>query len=251
MPVSDSPQYDDVAESYQQARQRLPVVEVFEHTLFSCLGEIRGKSALDLACGDGSNTRKLKESGAARTVGVDISAEMIRLAREQEQRHPLGIEYRIGAVQDLPVIDEFDIVTAVFLLNYAESAQDLLEMCRAVYRNLKAGQRFLTLNENLSRCTADDCSVFHKYGFSYPQNRPTRDAEPFTFEIQISAEAWLQIEARYFRRETYEWALQAAGFREVNWRDLVVPEERLARDGLAFWSALVTTQPMALIECIK
>jgi ubiquinone/menaquinone biosynthesis C-methylase UbiE len=61
--MSDPPQYDNIAESYQSVRRRLPVVEVFEHTLLSRLGDVRGKSALDLACGDGSNTRMLKESG--------------------------------------------------------------------------------------------------------------------------------------------------------------------------------------------
>jgi toxoflavin synthase len=248
--MSDSPQYDGIAESYQKVRRRLPVIEVFEHTLLSRLGEIRGKSALDLACGEGSNTRRLKESGTARTVGVDISTEMIRLAREQEQRDPLEIEYRIGAVQDLPVIEEFDMVTAIFLLNYAESSQELLEMCRAAHRNLKMGHRFLAINENISRCTADG-SIFHKYGFVYPKNLPSRDAERWIFEVQVSAESWIHIDSRYFHRETYEWALRTAGLREVSWRDLVIPEELLNQEGDEYWSPLVTERPMMLIECLK
>lgn len=248
--MSDPPQYDNLAESYQSVRRRLPVVDIFEHTLFSRLGDVQGKSALDLACGDGSNTRRLKESGTARTVGVDISAEMIRLAREQEQREPLGIEYRLGAVQELPVIAKFDVVTAVFLLNYAESFPDLLEMCRVVYGNLNDGCRFLALNENLSRCTVDGL-VFRKYGFAFPGDRPTRDAEPLAFELQTSAETWIQIEARYFHRETYERVLLAAGFREVDWHDLVVPEELLAQEGDEYWSDLTTGRPIALIECLK
>ncbi len=248
--MADSPQYDAIAESYQQVRERLPVLEVFEHTLLGRLGDARGISALDLACGAGSNTRRLKESGTARTVGVDISAEMIRLARAEEEREPRGIEYRVGAVQELETIDEFDIVTAVFLLNYAESTDQLLAMCRAVHRNLKAGSRFLAINENLSGCTVDG-AVFRKYGFMYPWNRPSRDAEPWIFQLHTSGDTWMQIEARYFRRETYEWALRTAGFREVGWHELVIPEELLNRDGAEYWAALLTGQPIVLIECIK
>lgn len=248
--MSDSPQYDSIAESYRQVRGRLPVIEVFEHTLFGRLGEVSGKSALDLACGEGSNTRRLKESGTARTVGVDISAEMVRLAREQEQRDPLGIEYQVGAVQEIPVIDEFDMVTAIFLLNYAESRQDLVELCCGAYRNVKPGRRFLTLNENISRCSADG-SAFRKYGFVFPDPRPSRDADPMTFELQTSAENWVRIESRYFHRETYEWALRQAGFHDVIWHDLVVPDELIAQDGPEYWSTLLTQRPMVLIECIR
>jgi ubiquinone/menaquinone biosynthesis C-methylase UbiE len=175
---------------------------------------------------------------------------MIRLASEQEQREPRGIEYRLGAVQELPVIAKFDVVTAVFLLNYAQSPPDLLEMCRVVFRNLNDGCRFLTINENLSRSTADGL-IYRKYGFAFPGDRPTGDADPLPFALQTSAETWIQIEARYFRRETYEWALRAAGFREVGWHDLVIPEELLAQEGDEYWSDLTTGRPIALIECLK
>ena len=43
-----------------------------------------------LACGCGYYTRRLKQHGVARVIGVDISSEMIRLAREHEQKEPLG-----------------------------------------------------------------------------------------------------------------------------------------------------------------
>ena len=37
----------------------------------------------------------LRNAGAVDVVGIDISERMIELAREQEARQPLGIEYRV------------------------------------------------------------------------------------------------------------------------------------------------------------
>jgi toxoflavin synthase len=43
-------------------------------------------SVLDLACGEGFYTRLLRQTGAGRVVGVDLSAGMIALARQEEAR---------------------------------------------------------------------------------------------------------------------------------------------------------------------
>jgi ubiquinone/menaquinone biosynthesis C-methylase UbiE len=243
------PQYDRIAEEYQQAK-RLPFFEVIEYSLFALLGDIRGRSVLDLACGEGFNTRRLKTIGAARAVGVDISTEMIRLAREQEERESLGIEYRVSAAQELPIIDQFDAVTAVFLLNYAESTQELLDMCRAVYRNLKPGRRFLAITDIWGSGTANS-ETFRPYGFAYPDGRPSRDGDAVTVNLQIDTVNWVQLSTRHFHPETYERTLKAAGFRKIDWHNLAIPKELTTQYGTDFWAPLVTERPIALIECVK
>jgi 2-polyprenyl-3-methyl-5-hydroxy-6-metoxy-1,4-benzoquinol methylase len=81
---------------------------------------------MDLACGFTFSTRLLKQHGAAQVIGVDISPEMIRLATQQEQAEPLGITYQVCDSVVLPRLGPFDLVTAVYLLNYATSADDTL-----------------------------------------------------------------------------------------------------------------------------
>jgi ubiquinone/menaquinone biosynthesis C-methylase UbiE len=53
---------------------------------------IDGRNVIDLGCGEGSDTRRFAGLGGSMT-GVDLSAEMIRRAREAERReaprHPL------------------------------------------------------------------------------------------------------------------------------------------------------------------
>jgi len=85
---------------------------------------------------------------AARVVGVDLSPGMIELARREEERAPLGIDYLVHDVKQLALDETFDIVVAAYLLNYAQTAAELVEMGAAIRRHLKPGGRFVTVNNN-------------------------------------------------------------------------------------------------------
>jgi 2-polyprenyl-3-methyl-5-hydroxy-6-metoxy-1,4-benzoquinol methylase len=95
---------------------------------------VTGKAVIDLACGERYYTRALRRQGAAQVVGVDLSRAMIGLAEAEEARRPLGIEYRVGDVRTLEAPEEFDLAVAAYLLNYAHTAEELTQMCRAVAR---------------------------------------------------------------------------------------------------------------------
>ena len=105
---------------------------------------VQGCVVLDLGCGEGYVARQLKQRGAARLEGMDISAEMIGKAREQEASQNLGIRFRVGDATDLSMFadESFDLVAAVFLFNYLTTEQSLTTM-REVARVLKPGGRFV------------------------------------------------------------------------------------------------------------
>ncbi|MGK7903298.1 MAG: class I SAM-dependent methyltransferase [Hormoscilla sp.] len=93
--------YDSIADQYQKTLALPFRLHIEAYTYFNLLGDIAGKSILDLACGEGFYTRKLKLRGAARVVGVDISEKMLSLARLSETRQPLGIEYILCDAREL------------------------------------------------------------------------------------------------------------------------------------------------------
>nr|VFJ99082.1 MAG: Methyltransferase domain-containing protein [Candidatus Kentron sp. H]VFJ99247.1 MAG: Methyltransferase domain-containing protein [Candidatus Kentron sp. H]VFK03935.1 MAG: Methyltransferase domain-containing protein [Candidatus Kentron sp. H] len=143
--------YDGIAEQYQKANE-LPYRQYAEsETYFHILGDLSGKSILDLACGEGFYTRKFKRKGAARVVGVDISEKMIELAMQEERTEPLGIEYIVRDVLELGEIGKFDRVVAAYLLNYARTREELLRMCQNIYLNLKPDGHFVTINGDLEQ----------------------------------------------------------------------------------------------------
>ncbi len=86
--------------------------EMNNPAFFKVLGAVRGMCVLDLACGEGSNTRILAKKGA-KAVGVDFSEKMIELARQKEAEEKQGITYLVLDAADLRGLadNQFDVVT--------------------------------------------------------------------------------------------------------------------------------------------
>src|SRR5210317_1307221 len=108
-------QYDAIAEDYQATKES-PLRRYIEAwSLFRMLGDVSGLSVLDLACGEGFYTRRIREAGATSVKGVDISPQMIRLAEMMEAEQPLGVDYLCADVATMEVQGTFDLVSGAYL----------------------------------------------------------------------------------------------------------------------------------------
>ena len=157
-------EYDAIAGAYRDSKQLSFRKYIEEYTLFETLGDISGVRAIDLACGDGFYTRKLKQAGASEVLGVDVSAEMIRLAEAEERARPTGCRYLIRDAAVLVLDEPVDLVVAMYLLNYARDADELLRFVRAACGLLKPGGRFLGFNDNVLNVPGGTVS-YARYGF--------------------------------------------------------------------------------------
>ncbi len=244
-------QYDDIAEQYQEFRNNAGYYRIIEYTFLHYLGDVRGKSMLDLACGEGGGARKFKQLGANQVVGVDVSKEMLELAVKQETQDPLGIEYICSPIQELGKIGDFDVVTAVFLLHYAPTKEELLKMCKAVYDNLKLGERFITANNNIKGNEADYLDPLKKYGFGRIEfSKPLQEGAVINITLTTDNEE-LQFHNYYYSRETYEWALKTAGFKSIRWHKLILPPEMEEQNDKEFWKFFLEASQVIILECQK
>lgn len=136
-------QYDEIGEAFEGFKS-LPLARYGEVPSFlGLVGDVRGRSVLDLASGTGFYSREFKRRGAAEVLGIDISGEMVAAARRFEEREPLGVRYEVGDVAELrPLERRFDIATGVQLLNYAQDIAAMVRMCRTVHRSVKPGAEF-------------------------------------------------------------------------------------------------------------
>lgn len=77
------------------------------------VGDVTGRTVLDIACGEGSVTRELARLGA-QTTAIDLSPAMIELAVEEEAREKLGINYTVGNSARMDAIEpgSFDVVVS-------------------------------------------------------------------------------------------------------------------------------------------
>lgn len=108
---------------------------------FELIGEVRGLSVLDLACGEGYNTRILARKGAKAT-GIDFSEKMIRFAKQEEEKEKSDICYKVMDAANLGEFPDyhFDLVTCFM------SLQDIRSFKKAiseVARVLKSNGRFV------------------------------------------------------------------------------------------------------------
>lgn len=97
------------------------------------LPSIRGLAGLDVACGEGSNTRQLAGLGA-RMQAIDIAPTFIRHAQDEEDRDPLGIVYQVGDGMALPYASSsFDFVTSFMaLMDMPDQGRVLAEIARVL-----------------------------------------------------------------------------------------------------------------------
>lgn len=111
--------------------------------VFELCGDVSGLDVLDLGCGEGYCSRELAARGARAVTGVELSGEMVQLARAQESELKQGIRYRQGDVTRLEDADaSYDLAVGVFVYNYVTAAQ-MLASFREVRRVLRAGARFV------------------------------------------------------------------------------------------------------------
>lgn len=95
---------------------------------------IKGKKAIDIACGEGSNTRLLAKLGC-KVTGVDFCEKFIDFAQEKEKKTNLGIKYYLANVENLPFKDNFyDFATSFMAMIDVSNPKKVL---KEVYRILK------------------------------------------------------------------------------------------------------------------
>ncbi len=242
-------QYDEIAEQYKRSKHVSWRYHIEQYTLVQLLGDLSGKSVLDLACGDGHYTRMLKALGAEHVVGADLSKGMIELAEKAESENPMGIEYRVSDARALPYEGEFDLVVAVYLLNYSSTRQDLFEMCRAISRYLKPGGRFIAANNNPSQ-SPESFEITRKYGFIKLLKAPLTEGAPIGYRFFLGEEIF-EIENYYLDPELHDDALRSAGLTDVSWHPAKLSVVEAAGTNKRDWDEFFVDPPVIFLSARK
>jgi SAM-dependent methyltransferase len=233
-------EYDDIAAEYAASKQ-LPFRLVVEApSLFRLAGEVKGRSLLDLACGDGTFSRAFARRGAKPVVGIDLSDAMVERARAAERANPLGIDYRQGDAASLGVIGAFDLVSAAYLFNYAKDRSHLLAFARTVQANLKHGGRLIAYNDN--PLTPEDGYVSHAdFGFIRSIERPRREGSVVRYQFG----SW-GFDNFWLSPTTYEQVFAEAGL--VDFRFVPASADLIGRQDSSLWQRFIDTCPIIGLE---
>jgi SAM-dependent methyltransferase len=249
-------QYDEVQSEglYEEGMARMALYHRHcqDPVIFRALGDVHGKSLLDLACGDGFYTRRFRRAGADPVVGVDLSPRQIAKARLIEQREPLGIEYQPADVVSLELERRFDLVTAIHLLHYLQSGTEIEAVLRKIHDALENDGCFVTMIANpefdLQRHDPEDSRSKFAYYFSVaePENGGLMRFHPGGF----SKEREITVELHRWHRAFLNDIAVAAGF-APEWFEPFISEEGLEQYGAAFFENYLANPQSKLLRLRK
>ena len=133
--------YNANAEAYN-AHVSDPAISIYhayyeKPAIYAELPDLHGKEVVSIGCGSGIDAQHLKDLGAARVVGVDISEGMIAIAKRE---HP-DIDFAVMDMEKLDYPDtSFDIAYSSLAIHYLADWSTAL---KEAHRILKPGGSYI------------------------------------------------------------------------------------------------------------
>ena len=150
----------------------------------------KGEILLDLGSGAGIDvflaSKKVGPKG--RVIGVDMTEEMIRKAKDNASKHGFeNVEFRLGEIENLPVEDNsVDVIISNCVINLST---DKLKVFQEAYRVLKPGGRIM-ISDLVTEGELPD-------------------------EIKRSFDAWASCVAGALEKKQYLATIKNAGFNNI------------------------------------
>ena len=120
----------------------------FLEEVFKSCSLVEVKRVLDVGCGTGFHSIELAKRGYE-VVGVDLSPEMVKIARSKAKGFP-NVSFLQADATRLEFAEEFDAAIAMYgVISYFVSDAELLSLLRSVRRALKPGSVFVFDTWNL------------------------------------------------------------------------------------------------------
>jgi ubiquinone/menaquinone biosynthesis C-methylase UbiE len=158
---------------------------------FYLLGDVRGKTVLDLGCGSGECLFPLMRRGA-NVIGMDISPELIELAAKRADAAGIQANLKVGSAYETGLPDgSIDVIFCMSLIHHLDIAKVRNEMLRVM-----APAGYIVLKEPIrfSKSYARVRNLLPAYGDISDFEHPLTPAELATMTEPFTVEG-----LRYFR----------------------------------------------------
>lgn len=185
------------------------------------------KKLLELACGTGIQSVYFKKAGFDVT-GLDLSPEMIKLARKRALEEGEPLNFLVGNMLDLSGLETYDLVTCYSdSICYMEDEVAVGDVFSQVYQHLNQGGVFIFDVHSIHQI--DD--VFPNYSYhenaedfafvwdSYKGDDPHSIVHELSFFVKEESGLFSRYdeihEERTYELLTFDILLEEAGFRDV------------------------------------
>ncbi|KAH7707096.1 CRE-PRMT-6 protein, partial [Aphelenchoides avenae] len=245
------PSFEFPVEKYTKAQKKwvsrdciiIPTLEKY------ILDDIEGKRLLDIGCGNGDLTHQFVKWGAEEVIGMDTSEEMINLCNAHVSGLPLKFLGKSSLEMDF--VDEFDVITAIFMLQFSENVEELGKTLRNIAKALRPGGVFYAFVPNgICEINPTEQEGINMGARMILNSVPPKDGEhlkvafyndgrlrkytPSSLRL-ISEKQVAETDITFFYRSTYEQCLREAGFMDIEWITPIVSDEGLQAHGENFF----------------
>jgi SAM-dependent methyltransferase len=197
------------------------------------MGNLRGKTVLDLGAGTGRTARYLMMRGAAAVVAVDKSANMLACAKPGQ-----GVLLCRASATAIPLLDSsVDAALCAYVFVEFPCYGKIAAACHEVHRVLKGGGTFVVIATNPESVGCD----FVSYSYSVTGTLRSGDSVVCT----IKGTETFEIFDRYWLESDYVRAFGEAGFVVT---DTAFP--RASQDS-GLWLDEVRVAPDIVFQCRK
>ncbi|NHB63260.1 class I SAM-dependent methyltransferase [Photorhabdus sp. RW14-46] len=231
--MKDNTLYGPIAHLYESFSDATDHIKVEIRTIFDLAGDIHGKSVLDLACGYGLFSREYRNRGASKVIGVDISENMIAIAKSKSQQYGDDIEFHVRNIckMESESFGKFDIVNAAWLFCHAESLEDLETMFRVIAAHLKPSGKLIAYTvEPDYRLEKGN---YENYCIKILSEEPVKDTTLVKAEFLTTPPSPFTMYR--WSREQYQTAIQKAGFKQFKWQKPMLLESDIEAHPPGFW----------------
>lgn len=250
--------YDEVASDYDVIWS-VPAVKILFPMLDSNLrrlGPWDGAAVLDLACSTGFGLREMKKLGATKLVGVDISQEMLEVAKQTSPHDGFELHHadcskpltHLGLKEG-----SFDCIIAMWLLNYPEDRAQMAAVWHNIATYLKPQGKFVGIIQNQD--TVQPTSMQGKwdaYGARETNLQQLPSGDGVRMHVEFNTEPKVEFDTLVLKKEILEEEAKKAGLIDLEY---VRPGEEAKTEvegkDEAWWKELLEQYPNQLIIANK
>ncbi|MBP9751627.1 MAG: class I SAM-dependent methyltransferase [Candidatus Moranbacteria bacterium] len=229
IPLPQEPmQYEAISDRYTELVKTDPGKMFVQFpSALQLLGDVSGKTILDVGCGSGMFDQELSRRGA-KVTAYDISSEQIAHAKEAQEKELSHVEYLVSSPQEFKSGKLFDEAVSVLVLHYAPDTEYLRDFFSSTEKVIKEGGRFVCIltNPEFKRLGEVVCNRCFK---RLENGKMSADFFDKNKEVSFSAEF------SDFSTGDYEKAATDAGFSRFEWIPLQVSEDGLQKLGADYW----------------
>lgn len=199
--------YYDIFYRHKGYRKEIAYLE----RLFRKYGKMKIRTVLDVGCGTASHMIPLIERGY-KVTGVDVSAQMLKIAQEKLSRASLKADLVKGSFQAFAIGRKFDAVICLFsVINYVAANGDIVKALRNIRVHMGRDSVFIfdfwNANAVVDHYRPRKSAHFRKNGMDLQRQSVTK-VYPSQKRCEVNYTCTLRQDGRFIRRDEEKHVLR-------------------------------------------